>query len=324
MEEHVALDGSTVEAWMGCPYAAKQMETKRAIMPGIVEIGNEIHHALGMVVRMYCENAPLEAHELRQELERWLRESRPDVQPEVLRAARASLYSWCNFIAGIDEYDILGFDGGEHVGRSGQLSTDVDGIILTSEVDLLYRRASQEVLYEIDYKTGHRIWDAQEVADSGQFQRHAILVFANWPNVQALECKVWNVRTNNRTYAVTFERRRLEEYVARVKKAVENRRLHYDKPPTWPTYEGCSRCHWAKECPATEGPIKDIDADPAEFVRTIHAVQARLDSMLDLATKYADKHGTIDCGDCAFGRDAPKTERRAPAKLYPKKDGLDG
>lgn len=324
MEEQVALDGSTIEAWMGCPYAAKQSETKRAIMPEIVEIGNEIHHALGMVVRLYCEHAPLEASELRQELERWLNNARPDVQPEVLRAAWPTVFSWCNFIAGINENDILGFDGGEHVGRSGQISTEVDGIILTSEVDFLYRRASSEILYEIDYKTGHRFWDAQDVADSGQFQRHAILVFANWPHVNALECRVWNVRSNNRTYAVTFERRHLAEYIARVKTAVSNRFQYFDNPPTWPTYANCVRCNWAASCPATEGPIKDIAADPQGFVRSMQAVQARLDAMTDMATKYADKHGTIDCGDCAFGRDAPKTERRAPAKMYAKKEALDG
>jgi len=317
-----SLDGSTIDAWMGCPFAAKEYELGRQLLPDIVAVGSEIHEAFGDAVLLWCESiGSATYHQVKSAIVDRLLASRPDIQPMVLSAAAPAISSFVSFVMSVRPDNIIGFDGGEQIGKHGQLSCEIDGAIMTSEVDFLYYTGTfPDILSEIDYKSGWTFHDANSVYNSGQFQRHAILVFENFPSVDYLEVKVWNIRTNSRTPRVQFERRYLERYIERVRTAIQNRKHYYDNPPTFPTTERCGMCNVAHKCPEASNPMRDIASDPAGFIANMAAVAARLNKMEEIATAYVDAHGTIVSGDLCFGRDAPRSTRKVPAKLYEKED----
>ena len=186
---------------------------------------------------------------------------------------------------------------------------------------MLYAGPSKEVLHEVDYKSGRAVWTASEVHDSFQFQMHAFLVLNNYPDVQAVEIRVWNTRSNRLTWSIEFPRAKLAEYSARVTMAAMTLYQHDRNPdlpvPAWPSLEKCSACPAAALCPVSGRPIKDVEADPQGFVRDMAAVKARLALMESTAKAWIKKHGrdiVCDTGE-AFGVDKPKS--RAPlASLY--------
>jgi hypothetical protein len=285
----------------------------------LAEAGEAIHAAFGSVLRSWIESHGAQSlSDLRQDVELEVRGSRPDIQPEAIRGCQNSIWSWARLIHGIHPGNVLRFDGGENE-RCGQLALDIPDldVRLTSELDLLYATESPEVLDEVDYKTGWKVHDVGSVADSFQFQLHALLVFENYPGVNCLRLRVFDTRSNSITYMVPFTRSRQHDYMVRVRAAVGARIEHWENPPTWPAREKCSICPVACLCPVVDQDIGELAKDPPGFVKRLVAVEARADAMRELAAKYVDANGQdIQSGGVAFGRRKPATERKKPATLY--------
>lgn len=315
------LDRSTIERWASCPWAAKECEEGRAKIVGQAAVAGEaIHAALSAVTQGWIDsNGAQSPVDLRNDLEFELRRARPDLQPDVLKGCMPSAWAWSKFLEGVHPGNILRFDGGEGE-RCGQLAYDIPdlGVRVTSELDLLFSTPSPELLDEIDYKTGQKQHSVDDVAESFQFQLHGTLVFKNYPNVNALRIRVWDTRHNRLTYGVTFSRNRLADYEFRIRSALESRRRHWDKPPTWPTLEACRICPVAARCPVAEYPIK---AEPVELLRDLIAVRARADAIEERLSAHVDATGQdVRCNGVAFGRQKPKAERKSPATLYDVKE----
>jgi hypothetical protein len=311
------IDRSTAEAWQ-CPWAGKAIEEGKAPHVGLLaEAGQAVHDAFAAVVLDWVEShGAQEPKDLALDAEFALRHSRPDVQPEALRGGRPSIWQWSRFLAEIIPDNILRFDGGEAIGRSGQLAWDLPdmGVRFTSEIDLLYSGPSPVVLHQIDYKSGWKGWTASAVYDSFQFQSHAALVLLNYPKIECLSVAVWNTRTNSRTWPVEFTRKYLPDYQARIRELLATRARHWNEPPTWPILEKCRICPVAALCPVRTYPIGE---KPEDVLKQLVATYATADSLEQHLKAIVDQtKQDVRCGNVWYGRNKPASGRKPNATIY--------
>jgi hypothetical protein len=311
--------------------AAVRVNTSSAI----ANAGNGVHDAISAAITAWIEsggNDPQFQHrELKDFLATELTHSRPDVQPDVIRAARRAVYSWSEFICG-NKYDpgkngiapenILHYDGGDGA-RCGQLAIDFDDLQCraTSEVDFLAAaHVTPDVLYEVDIKSGHKLVTMDVVRDSFQFCFHAMLVFHKYPTCKVLRVIAWNTRTNHRSWVFEFTRDNLEAYRNRVHSAASFWFQYRDLPPedcpTWPETYKCSICDAAHLCPASCSVPEDGESAEGVLDRVV-ALKAKLKAMTDWLTTQADKRGKdIVSGATHWGRCKPPSGKKVTAVLY--------
>lgn len=315
------LDRSTLERYTVCPAQARFVETGaiRAVgRPAIV--GQEIHDALAATLRSYIDSSGMmRRNELISDLEINLRQSRPDVQPEVIRSFRSSIFSWASFIEDIHFANILRHDGGNG-SRSGQLSHDLPnlGLRLTSELDLLYATASKQVVAEVDYKSGWKYWTADTVRDSFQFQLHAMLVMSNYPEVECVTVRIWNCRSNSLTYPTEFTRKRIHEYDARIQMAVGEwyraKGVDPNKCDTWPEVSRCQICPARALCPASDDAVAD---HPETLLKLLIAADARAEAIREKLNLIIDETGEdVRVGATCYGTQKPKANRKPSKTMY--------
>jgi len=324
--ELAVVDRSTLERALSCPWSARAVETGRCSAVGVLaEAGEEAHKSFSETLHSWIEsNGAMEKTDLRQDAEFAVRNARPDLQPEAIRAIQGSIWSWSQLIYRIHPGNILAFDGGEDIDRSGQLALDFPDLSTryTSEVDLLYQGDCPDVGEEVDYKTGYKDWTTEAIRDSFQFQSHAVLALEKYPQWKAIRVRVFETRNRSLSYGVYFPRERLFDWKVRIRNAISAWRLsQQENPPTWPTLEKCAICPAAAICPVADEPIADLAADPPGFIRKLLAVEARADAMRKLAVALVDERKQdIQCGDVFFGRNKPKADRKPTAAIYSLKD----
>jgi len=315
------VDRSTLERAANCPWQAKAIADGRCSAVGLMaEAGEEAHKAFGEVLRSWIDsNGAMDRSDLRQDCEFAVRNARPDLQPEAIRAIQNAIWSWSELIYKIHPGNILAFDGGEDIDLSGQLAVDFPDLKtrFTSELDLLYQGDCPDVLEEVDYKTGWADWSTETIRDSFQFQSHAVLALEKYPDRKALRVSVFETRSRKLTYGVHFPRERIFDWKVRIRSAIEAWRVsQQDNPPCWPTTEKCGMCPAACMCPIADEQFKEL-ADPSAFVGKIIAVKAKLDAMETIATAWVDTFGRdIQAPDGTwYGRSKPK-EKKSPTSLY--------
>lgn len=321
-DDWIVLDRSTLERAANCPFQAAAIEQGRVNNNSLATAaGQECHEAFSKTIRDWIETeGALEPHELRSALVGNLNEARPDVQPAVIAGAKASVYDFAKFLWKIHPGNILRFDGGADVNRCGQLATDIEPKYrITSELDLLYSGESPELLHELDYKCGWKIHTAAEVANSFQFNLHALLVFENYEAVNGLEVRVWNTRTNQQTFRVTFYRDRMASFRIRLLSAIASyeQNVRGPEPPYWPAEEKCSLCPAASLCPVSGDDVREVATDPRGSLRRLIALDAKADAWRKLLAAHVDATGQdILDGDAGFGRNKPASGRKLPVSIY--------
>jgi hypothetical protein len=319
------LDRSTLEAYSQCPFQAYSIETgKVKITNRLMAAGEELHQAISRTIQWWidCDGMPEEfAGRVRgaitEYLEGELRSSRPDVQPQVIAGMRASLWAFGDFLSGIRPVNILHFDGGEG-DLSGQLAVDLGGLGVraTSELDLVVATESVEVIRVYDWKSGHKEWTASEVAQAFQFQMHGDLLFERYPDVLAVDYRVWNTRSNRVTHKVLLDRKQQPAFRARVRMAAEAKMRYGDNPPAWPAVEKCETCPAAVLCPEATETTKNHTSDPVAVLEQLIASEARVKALKGFLTKTVDETGSpVVSGSHAFGR-VKKSERKPTAQIY--------
>jgi hypothetical protein len=317
---------SEAEAWATCPMQASLSEAgKEGPLPGFVETGEQVHQAFGKAIQAWIDtDGEIGPQGIRDALTQALRGSRPDLQPQVIAAARASIWSFAAELSQVNPANILHFDGGEDR-QSGQLAMDLDtaGVRFTAELDLLWAGPAKGVLQLEDYKSGWRYFRGWDVFTSFQFQSYAVLILDNYPEAQAVECRVWNTRQGTKTYPVTFERDKLDNYLSRIHAALQSRYEHKDNPVPWPTVEKCERCHVARHCSAS-GDVGAIAADPAAALREYIALGAKYGALGKMLTAHVKANGEIqlDTGErfASEHKSKPKVQLIAPPKGKTKKE----
>lgn len=318
-------DRSSIERVGICPAQAKFIADGRVITSShLTEVGNAVHEAFGSVLTEYVSSRGcLSVSDIADTVRQQLCASRPDVQNDAVQAARASVWAWAKHIGEIHHQNILRFDGGEGE-HSGQLSWDIEslGVRLTSEVDLLYTGRATEVVEEIDYKSGWKQWSAADVESAFQFEMHAYLILKNYPDVQLVNVRVWNTRTNSLTYRVPWKRDDLYQLDYKIHNVLQTWLRYRDKAaedcPTYPTDEKCSLCPAAALCPAVPADIQSFAADPAGLVETMVATKAKLDALAKIAAGHVQATGRdiVTPSGSAFGIGKPKRVMKPKPVLY--------
>lgn len=321
LDNVTTFDRSELETWAKCPMQAKLKQTSGINSVGqIAETGEQIHQAIGRALKIYIDQkCGLTLIELRDALMFEVRESRPDLQPDAIQGLFRSAYDWASFVCNQPHNAFLRYDGGDEQ-HSGQLAHDIlPTYRITSELDLLLATRSEEMLWEIDYKTGHKQWTADDVGNSFQFQFHAVLVFHNYPGVNVLKVQIWNTRFNKLGCSCDFHRKHLIEYESRIRSAIHvyEEQHNQQEPATWPTREKCGMCDVAAFCPTADKDIQAVDLDPPAFLSETVRLDEIVSARKKLMSQHIDKTGkdiTTTEGD-SFGNNKPKTSRK-PSKAF--------
>ena len=329
------VDRSELEAWATCPQQAAQLASGKILNASPeMDSGNAVHEAFSRVTQEYIDSQSasegnsfgLNMDDLRNSLDAWILTARPDIQQDAIEGMRASAWSWCKFIKSIQSSEILRFDGGEGK-RSGQIGYEFPdlGLVATSELDFLFAGPSPEVVHLIDYKTGNQHWTAQMVKESFQFQMHGLLVLTEFPEVRAVEVRVWNTRINNLTYSVTFDRDKdYNRLLYRVRAACETKarysKAEISKVEAWPGLEKCSGCRAAALCAASKH-VGDAAASPETALLDLIALQAKVDAQTEILKGIVKAQGrdiVLASGE-SFGFEKPKQVRKLAAIYSTKK-----
>ncbi len=325
-DDILTVDRSTLERYANCPAQARLVESGIGQTAGtIAAVGNEVHLALSEAVSLYVDSGgSIERSVLMDELSTNLRQSRPDVQPQVLKAFRGSVWSWCDWLWRISPANILRFDGGRGT-RSGQLSRDIETagrvVRITSELDFLHATDSLELLQEVDWKSGWKPWTVEAIADSFQMQMHACLVLHNYPDIECLRTRIWSRRLNGLTWAVEFPRRRYQEWETRVLSAAADFvRWHETegiKCEARPAAEKCRICPAAIGCPVVDIQIKSVKDEPSLWLDRLAAIEASGDAIREYLGSLVDASGKDIVGHgIAFGNEKPKSTRKTAKQVY--------
>jgi len=319
------VDRSTLERWSECPAQAKFLKSGQ-VTPGslLADAGNVVHDAISKAVADYIDTcgAP-EAWQIVEDVVAHVKNSRPDVQPNAIQAVKFSAWTVAKWLRSIHHDDIIRFDGGSGE-LSGQLAWDIDlddaAMRVTSELDMLYATASDEVVEIVDWKSGFKTWTATDIKASFQFPLHAWLVMQNYPGISEVGVRVFNTRWNSWTGRVVFRRDDLDEYESRIAAAakVMVKYRDSDDPPTWPSRDKCRICDAASLCPIVGRDIRSILESPAAFLADMNAVSERLKAMQDIAADHVQRTGEdiVAPDGLAFGIDKPKANRRPQATMY--------
>lgn len=316
------LDRSTLERAANCPWAAKAVREKRCRTVGVAAVsGEEAHKAFGTALLEWIDShGAMSKADLVNSVECAVTASRPDVQPEAMRAIQPALWTWAGLVYSIHPANILAFDGGEEIGRGGQFAYDFPdlGFRYTGEGDFLFQGDQPECGEYVDWKTGWACHTAEAIRDSFQFQSYAVMILEKYPGWKALRVRVFDTRSRVLSYAVYFPRDRLHFFKVRIRGAYEAWRLSQEEnPPTWPTLEKCGICPAAALCPVADEAIGSLAGDPPGFVKRLVAVEARADAMRKLAAEWVDANGQdIQAGGVWFGRRKPASTRKPVATLY--------
>lgn len=325
LEEHppIYLDRSMLERYATCPFQGFAVET------GLVtdnspeaDSGTAVHGVIAEAVGRYAtDGIPL-----REYLEQEILMVRPDVQTDACAGLRRSIWAIDKFLTSRAPQDIIAYQGGEG-DRSSQLAWELlpatksrGPVMPTSEIDLLLAGGTKVELRSIDWKTGRRMWNTEDVKASFQFRMHAWLVFHKFPDLQLLHTQVWMTRLNILLPAVTFTRKMTQDFTGILLQAVEYRRQAMEngtEPEAWPSPDKCLLCAAVHECPRATGQAFKLNENPIAFAHDTQVMKFVVDKRLADLRKYVDeREGDLRGEGIGFGLDAPKPPRKPSAKSY--------
>lgn len=327
-EDTPRLDRSTLERYATCPMQARLCETVvKSVGPEAVA-GTEIHGIISELISDYVAcGADMPRDEIMERLWRGIRASRPDVQPDVIDGFRRAIWPMAAMFVGDRENPgvmpsaIMRYDGGDG-DRSGQISADISSVnaVATCEVDLLLATKVPQVVKLRDWKTGHKFWTADAVADSFQFQFYSWVILENYPDAQEVLVSIFNTRANVWTWEIPFTRERIESYRARVEHAAGLwQRWHTWSPENveaWPMRGKCEKCPALAACRYADRDIAELTTPEKLLTRLQFLGQQSKAITKLLSDRVAATGEDIVAGDVAFGFNKPASVRKPKAALY--------
>jgi len=327
----IDLDRSLLEAYSDCPMLGWCKEAgKVADTSACADSGTEVHTVFGYMTDLYAQSGGNVGAEDMESVKAELLKARPDVQPDAIAGAWGALWGVWNFLRHLpggglrNPDDVLLYQGGLGE-RSGQLAMELlpeihgrGAVYGTSEIDLLLAGACAGERYEIDFKSGHTQFSATKVQDSFQFQMHAALMFANYPDVEELHTAVWMTRFNRRTPWVTFRRNYAEQYAARVLSACRLWMGTHGSVAAGGTPSlhrlTCVGCPAAIVCVDAAPPAHQLAKDPVAFLLDTERLQEAADQRHVQLVEYVRRTGAdIAAPGIGFGLEAPTGKARKPS-----------
>lgn len=296
-------------------------------MDQIANTGTAGHLAISQTVTAYIDShGSLNRTELVDFMIARLHDARPDVQPDVIAACKASVWSVAKLIVEQHHDNILRYDGGEKTltdDRSGQIAHAIDHlkVIATCELDLLFSTASKSVLDYVDYKSGWKHWSEESVKRSFQFQFYPWLILQNYPAVECVRVTIWDLRRNRRTYPIEVTREHdMDAIGIRVAHAAGLAKRWAGKNPesveAWPARDKCSICPAAHLCDALDGDIQAVSESPEKMLQLLVNLETKSDALKKMLKQAVIRSGqdiVLPTGE-AFGFRKPSS--RKTASLY--------
>lgn len=290
------VDRSTLQAFSVCPLQARLIADRKGTVGEAAEIGEQVHKAFGRTVQSYLDaDGNMDRRELAATLELELQSSRPDLQPKVVEAAKASIWPLAEYLVGLNPLNVLHFDGGQGE-QSGQLACDIEAISLrlTRESDFVHSTQSPEVLRVVDLKSGRKEWDYESVLREFAFSVDAYLLFQKYESVNVVQVAVWMTRFGRRTPFVEFTRRRMADIYGQILAAADAfarwERAPIETVPGWPTEEKCGWCPCAAQCPLAEA---EFAVDPESQVDQLIVATARVAALRKRLTAVRKERGAV-------------------------------
>jgi hypothetical protein len=293
----IVVDRSDLETCASCPMQMRLKRDTKNVVGHIAHVGEACHVAISQTIQHYIDSVDggeiLRAGDIAERIDLNLRHARPDVQVDAIEACKPSVWAIARTLHETDPDNILRFDGGQGK-RCGQLSWESsDGIVVTTEFDLLRATESIQVLREDDWKGGWKQHGISDVAKSFQFNLHAVLAFENYPDVQRLDVHVWDLRRSGyEPPSVQFYRRKLDQYRALIETAghiyIDNDQIPLEKVAAWPAVEKCRICDVSVNCPVAE---REVAADPVARAVQFVALEAKYEAIKTLLMADIEKNG---------------------------------
>lgn len=272
------LDRTPLEGYLTCPAKAKFDLQYPPIVGEPAQVGTEIHRLIQEAFE-WCKDDPESAPA--DFFEQEAPKCRPDLQPEVLRAAKT-----------VSE-DLRRINMSRIIGVEYQVDYQLPGLYkgrpakITTAIDLLLQGATDTVLIVWDWKSGWKRRSNAEAQDSFQAQFIAFILFHLYPSVDTVHFFYKETRFGTVGYA-KFERKALigfssmttvQAMEARILQAV--RYWSEDSKEAWPEPKKCSWCDHTARCPHVIGDVKDLASDEKGYVDQYYALKARIDKMED-------------------------------------------
>ena len=314
-------DRSILETAAECPRQAAFLESGQILKTAFcMESGNAVHQACSDTITEYVgSRGAVSPNDLQDFFLQRLAMSRPDAQSDAIKGGKPIAWPLSRYLSAIHWENIRCWDGGrgEH---SSQLAYDLEEfeLRLTSELDLLHDSESPEVMTEVDFKSGWGKWNIGKVADSFQFQFHAILVLLKYPDIKAVQVRIWCSRMQQLLYPVLFKREKLYDYQARVRNAAAAYYKARGKSPNdveaWPLVEKCEACPAAHLCDESKMP----EITPEDCVDLIALLEAKVAALSKIAKKAVVERGTeivTPLGNM-FGKERPKRKVSPKFEVY--------
>lgn len=148
-DQPIIVDRSTLENYLDCPLSARLRESAVKSADLIASTGNEVHEAISEALKSYIDafvgsDKLPRPSDIRESIERGTWHSRPDVQPDVIRATRYALHTIAKTIGEIQPDAILAFDGGdEHTIPEYVTAAIIEADIVANEFEVTVANSSE-------------------------------------------------------------------------------------------------------------------------------------------------------------------------------------
>ena len=299
----VLLDRSLLEAYANCPYQGHCLlggDKDEAGEPA--QIGIEGHRIAERCLKEAFTNrySGDELQTFADDVVQEIAQSRPDIQPKLIRAAKYLAEQIAHVPIERILVDAKGIPFIEYqIDYEFCETRDGRPVKITTCIDLAYS-FRPEAIHVIDWKFGWLRYTNQMTADAFQVCHICYILFQLFPDVQTIHFWYVNPRYGTKGYACI---RRSDEIpsmphltveamlLSRIDSAVQ---LYLaGSKEAWPEQKKCLYCPVIHKCPHKSKALEGIPTDTRELVDQIVVLQTLLKRHEDIATALWKKDGAL-------------------------------
>jgi hypothetical protein len=315
--EPVIADRSTVQRWATCPQQANLYETLNTDCPSeLADIGKEVHRIIEETLRTGVEQQ-IPADELAGWVCEELPKARPDIQPQVIKAAKWVADEIANLAVG----RIIGVE--HQIDYLSDIKIDGRPVMLTCCLDLLL--GGNNSLIVIDWKSGYKKRSNADTQNDFQAQFGAYILWKMYPEVKTVHWFFMETLWGSKSYARfdrDFELPSLPHLTTELQiqgRIFEALKLWQQKyQDAWPEPKKCMYCDCISKCKYAHAEALDVAIDPTGFMDRFVVLSALVDKYHDEAVAY------IRGGKSLKGTKTVFEWRPATQKFTPKVYKLNG
>lgn len=298
--ETIVAYRSRVQQYATCPYQAfkcKDLEEHSVLL----DVGEAVHKIGEDAIKEAIENH-MPTDELAEDIVDALPTARPDIQPQIIKAARFL----ADQILELRVHDILGVEMQvDDAGKTGLTTMKGVPYILSACLDLLLKGRNNS-LHVWDWKSGFKKRNKEDTSNDFQARYDSNILFkmydgSNGDRIERVHW--WFIETfwGTKSYAC-FERD--QEYSTlphlTLERQIEGQIFEAiklwasDSREAWPEEKKCSWCPCVLDCPHATPEVKDIAKNPKGFIDQMVVLKAAYDKCQKTAKKWMQEYGSIE------------------------------